>query len=269
MPHDHDPRDHDLQDGNRMTKTGQQLADIVDLAALLPALLTSRTAPASGSGRAPGGSTAHSPSPVRLDILQALDGRLRDLGDDAEDRAWHDRMAGDHRQGLLPDLYQWAKLIEAEMYDTSPQMPAELPEAPTLTSVVAWLQQHLDWALTQRWSVELVRDIDWWWRRVRHLVGERDPYQPRCPRCLFPIEPAVGAVVDSHVPGIWRCLGCGNETSLDAALKRLAEPVVTLAQAAEITGVPFRTLQSRARAGKLLPVTSSSARPALYRLRDA
>lgn len=244
-----------------MTDTRQQLIEIAEIAALLPALLTTRGSHASGAERPAGGAIAHSPAPVRLDVLQALDGRLRDSGDDAEDRAWHDRMAGEHRQGLLPDLYQWARMIEAEAMESSPALPAELPEAPTLTSVVGWLLAHLDWALTQQWSVELVRDVDWWWRRVRHLAGERDPYQPRCGRCLFPVEPSDG--------GMWRCLGCGTEASLDAGLKRLAEPVVTLRQAAEITGVPFRTLQSRVRLGRLLPLTTGGARPALYRLQDA
>lgn len=262
------PLDRDAQDGDRMTDTRKQLIDLVDLAALLPALLTTRTAPASGSRRAGEASIANSPSPVRLDVLQALDGRLRDSGDDAEDRAWHDRMAGEHRQGLLPDLWQWARMIEAEAMETSPELPAELPETPTLTSVIEWLLQHLDWALAQPWAVELVRDVDWWWRRVRHLAGERDPYRPRCRRCLFPVEPIVGLVVEGHTPGMWRCSGCGNETSLDAALSRLAEPLVTLRQAAEITGVPFRTLQSRVRNGRLLAVTSVGERPALFRLRD-
>jgi len=254
MPHDSNP-----QDGNRMTDTRQQLHDIVDLAALLPALQDAHGRPAAGGRAAPRG-VAHSPAPVRLDVLQALDTRARVTGDDAEDRAWHDRMASDHRQGLLPDLWQWARMIEAEAMETCPVLPLELPEQPCVASVVAWLLTHLDWALTQRWAGELVSDIGWWWRRLRHLLGERDEYLPRCGRCLFPVEAAAG--------GTWRCLGCGAETSLDAALKRLAEPLVTLTQAAELVEVPFRTLQSRVRAGQLLAVTSSGVRPALFRLQD-
>ena len=84
--------------------TEAQLAQILDWAAYLPALLT-RHAP-TGDGSRSGRRTPGSKPPVRLDILHLLDTRLRVTGDDAEDRAWHDRMASDHRQGLLPDLWQ-------------------------------------------------------------------------------------------------------------------------------------------------------------------
>lgn len=251
MPHDNNP-----QGGNRMT-TRQQLHDIVDLAALLPDLATTRSV-TSGTGRPASGPVAHSPAPVRLDILQALDARTRVTGDDAEDRAWHDRMASDHRQGLLPDLWQWARMIEAEAMDRCPEAPAELPEQPCVASVVAWLLAHLDWALTQRWADELVSDVDWWWRRVRHLLGERDEYQPRCGRCLFPVEETAG--------GVWQCAGCGAETSLDAALKRIAEPLVTIGQASILVAVPRGTLKQWALDDRLLPL--GDAAPALYRLRD-
>lgn len=250
MPHDSNP-----QGGNRMT-TRQQLHDIVDLAALLLALQGTRSTPAAGGRAAPAG-VAHSPSPVRLDILHALDTRTRVTGDDAEDRSWHDRMASDHRQGLLPDLWQWARMIEAEAMDRCPELPAELPEQPCVASVVAWLLGHLTWALAQRWADELVSDIDWWWRRLRHLHGERDEYQPRCGRCLFPVLERDG--------GVWGCVGCGTETSLDAALKRLAEPVVTTTEAAAMLGVTDRTVRNWAK--DLLPVNPGESRPR-YLLRD-
>ena len=228
------------------TTTRQQLVEIVDLAALLPALATSRSGAA--AGRAGPSGLAHSPAPVRLDIIQALDTRPRVHGDDAEDRAWHDRMVGDHRQGLLPDLWQWARMIEAEAMESCPRVPDELPETPTVASVATWLLAHLDWALEQQWADELVRDVDWWWRRLRRLAGERDGYAPRCSLCLFPIVEAEG--------GWWRCLGAGHEWSIDSALKRLAEPVVTLREAAAITGMALGTLKQWSRDGRILPVES-------------
>ena len=237
--------------------TAQQLRDLVDLAALLPELATTRT-PAGSRTRRSGGLVAHSPAPVRLDVIQALDARTRVHGDDAEDRARHDRMASDHRQGLLPDLWQWARMIEAEALEACPEVPDELPATPTVASVVDWLLHHLDWALPQLWADELVADIDWWWRRLKHLHGERDEYLPRCRCCLFPIVEGDG--------GMWRCLGCGAETSLDAALKRLGEPLATLTQASTLTGTPRGTLKQWAADGRILPV--GDAAPALYRLRD-
>ena len=240
--------------------TRQQLHDIVDLSAHLSDLLTSRGSATGGQKWRSPGFVAHSPSPVRLDVLQALDGRCRVAGDDAEDRAWHDRMASEHRQGLLPDLWQWARMIEAEAMDTCPDLQTELPEVPTVASVATWLLAHLDWALTQRWSGELVADVDWWWRRIRQLTGEREDYVPRCPACLFPVTNA-GAN-----GGIWRCDGCHAETSIDAALRRLAEPLVTLGQAANLTGTPRGTLKQWVADGRLLPLSGTT--PVVYRLRD-
>lgn len=251
----------------------QQLVELADLATHLPHLLTSRTQPPAGS-RNGGTGIAHSPAPARLDILHALDTRIRDTSDDAETRAWHDRQPGptyidgkgrytrsaaDHRQGLIPDLYQWCKLIDAEAR-TAGLQPADLPEPPTLAGVTGWLHAHLDWALAQPepWRVELARDINWWWRHVRHLTGERAPYQPRCTLCLFPYVETDG--------GWWQCQGCGTEISIDNGLKRAAEPLVTLSQAAALTGTPRGTLKQWAADGRILPVNDTT--PAVYRLRD-
>ena len=174
----------------------QQLRDILDWAAILPALLARRapTGDTSRTGRRVPGSRP----PVRLDVLHVLDTRTRVAGDDAEDRAWHDRMASDHRQGLLPDLWQWCRLIEAEAMDACPDVPEELPERPVLASVVDWLVKHTPWALTQPWADEYAADVDWWWRKLREAVGEaavardvpcsrcREPLIRRvCPACLI------------------------------------------------------------------------------------
>lgn len=253
--------------------TKQQLVEINDLAVHLPALLTSHTRPEAGT-RSSGSAIAHSPAPARLDILHALDTRIRDNSDDAEGRAWLDRQEGptyvdgqgrftragaDHRQGLIPDLYQWCKLIDTEARDAGLE-PRPLPHPPTLSSVTGWLHAHLDWALVGSAWAGFVRDVDWWWRRVRHLTGERDPYQPRCTLCLFPYIETEG--------GWWQCQGCGTEKSIDTGLKQLAEPLVTLAQAAALTGTPLSTLKSQVSRGSLLPVSDASARPATFRLAD-
>lgn len=234
----------------------QKLTELTELATLLPELATpTRNAQTAG----PRG-IAHSPAPVRLDVIHALDHRLRDLSDDAEDRAWHDRAAGgDHRQGLVPDLYQWAKLVDAEARETGYE-PIDLPDGLTLTIVVDWLDPWTDWAHAQPFGHTFARDIDWWWRHLRTLAGERDDYQPRCTACHFPIAEAAG--------GIWQCAGCRNETSLDAGLRRLAEPLVTLTQASALTGIPLTTLKRRVAAGTLLPVTPAGERPARYRTSD-
>ena len=192
--------------------TTAQLAQILDWAALLPALLTRRapTGDSSNSGRRTHGSKP----PVRLDILQILDTRRRATGDDAEDRAWHDRMASDHRQGLLPDLWQWARMIEAEALEGCPDVPDELPEAPTLASVIAWLIKHtIRWTLAQQWASEYVADIDWWWRRLRDLVGEASPAGVPCGRC--------GETLGMVHLGLWEC-GAGHQVTVQPVSINLA-----------------------------------------------
>lgn len=223
-----------------------QLREILDWAALLPALLT-RHAPTgdnSRGGRAPSGSKP----PVRLDVLQVLDDRVRIPGDDAEDRAELDRLAGDHRQGLLPDLWQWARLIEAEAMETCPQVPAELPESPTLGSVVGWLSAHTDWAETQQWADEYRADIDWWWRRLRHLVGEAraEPVVP-CRRCQEPLEAVRG--------GLWECRS-GHQVSVRP---------VGIREAARLTGTNEATLRRWLRQAEA-PRVAESPTAVLYDL---
>lgn len=204
--------------------TIEQLGDILDWAALLPALLT-RRAPTGDNSRG-GRRTPGSKPPVRLDILHLLDTRLRVTGDDAEDRAWHDRMASGHRQGLLPDLWQWARMIEAEALEGCPDVPDELPEAPTLASVVAWLVKHTGhWTLAQQWASEYVADVGWWWRRLRDLVGEASPAGVPCGRC--------GETLGMVHLGLWEC-GAGHQVTVQP---------VSIREAARITGTHEATLR--------------------------
>ena len=191
----------------------QQLRDILDWAAILPALLTRRapTGDTSRTGRSR--SVPGSRPPVRLDVLHVLDTRTRVAGDDAEDRAWHDRMASDHRQGLLPDLWQWCRLIEAEAMDACPDVPEELPERPVLASVVDWLVKHTPWALTQPWADEYAADVDWWWRRLRDLIGEAGESGVPCGRC--------GDWLAMVHLGLWECRA-GHQVTVQPVSVNLA-----------------------------------------------
>ena len=202
----------------------QQLRDILDWAAILPALLT-RRAPTGDTSRG-GRPSPGSRPPVRLDVLHVLDTRTRVAGDDAEDRAWHDRMASDHRQGILPDLWQWCRLIEAEAMHSRPEPPDELPEQPTLAGVVDWLTRHTPWAVEQPWAGEYVADVDWWWRKLREAVGEADTASPvPCSRCGEPLEQRRG--------GLWECVA-GHVVSIQP---------VAIREAARIVEVPEATLR--------------------------
>ena len=222
--------------------TEAQLAQILDWAAYLPALLT-RHAP-TGDGSRSGRRTPGSKPPVRLDILHLFDTRLRVTGDDAEDRAWHDRMASDHRQGLLPDLWQWCRLIEAEAMDSCPEPPDELPEQPTLASVVAWLIKHTPWALSQPWAGEYVTDVDWWWRKLRNAMGEAAVARDvPCSRCHAPLTPV-------H-DGRWECCS-GHTVTIHA---------VGLREAAREVEVNYETLRRWLGEENVVRLDESGGRP--------
>lgn len=224
-----------------------QLRDILDWAALLPALLT-RRAPTGDSSRG-GRPVPGSRPPVRLDVLQVLDDRERIRGDDAEDRAWHDRAASDHRQGLLPDLWQWCRMIESEAMDARPALPDELPERPNLASVVDWLTRHTAWAETQPWAGEYVADVQWWWRRLRELTGESERGSDvPCGRC--------GEMLHLVHVGLWEC-SSGHQVTIHP---------VSIREAARITEVPVATLHRWLRQSDAPRLTESPSSGVVYDL---
>ncbi|MGC8059562.1 hypothetical protein ACP3WF_23980, partial [Salmonella enterica] len=82
-------------------------------------------------GAAPG-----SRPPARLDVIQLLDRRVRDLTSRAE---WVDP----DRAGLLPYLWTWCRDIEADALDAG-HHPDDLPD--TVAGCCAWLTTWLNFA---------------------------------------------------------------------------------------------------------------------------
>lgn len=244
-----------------------KLCDILDLAPLLPALLTTRSAP--GTGRATRGS--HSPAPLRLDVEQLLDPRPRSAYP-PDDRADADLAWGDHRQGLLPDLADWATAITREQAINNTPAQLQPPDRDNLTSIINYLLGNTAWIVeAARWADAFEADVHWWWQRCRTLVGEARPdYAPTCDRegCGWWCEPITTRALGDyrvHVIG-YRCVGCATITDHGARLRRLADPEVTLRQAAAITGTPLATLKRWATLGHLIPVRDTP--PKTYLLSD-
>lgn len=220
----------------------QALVDIPRLYALLPEALRSRTNAAKPSPRGAHNGVIGSPAPASVVVLQLLDERTRH-GSETDMAAVRelDRLAGDRRQGLLPELFMWARMIEAEMLDYSPQLPDELPEQPSVENVCAWLRPTIRWCAGRQWWDELADDVLDIVRVLRVVLGEVEQANPRHEirfgGCGYRIDPQ---------PGYWRCTGCGQEWTLHE---------VTLPEAAERLGVKLRTLQGYAQRGLIIAIS--------------
>lgn len=183
--------------------------------------------------------TANSKPPTNLDRIVALDlrQRIRDLNH--HDQLWRD---GQPRQGILPTLWLWATMLEADWLDQSPQLPAGLPEQPTVASLCNWLTTHDHlWHKQPEWD-EYSTDIEALNAWAKRLVGWQP--EPTCPTC--------GVAFTRHGEHLWRCRHCGREIST-----RIVG--VTLKMASSLTGVPERTLRDWvSRQGLLPPLTDGA-----------
>lgn len=186
-----------------MKPTRDLLAEIPDLVAYATLMRTVHVA--DSNGRSAG--TPGSRPPLRLDVAQALDTRVRFRGDDAVLRAQQDAEAGARLQGVLPDLWQWARLIEAEWLDGNPVVPDDLPEQPTIVTVCDWLIRHTTaWTLDQQWASEYQADVHGWHRDLQRITGQVEPRAMRhdCTRCGNPAQ----LINDGDA---WACAECGHE----------------------------------------------------------
>lgn len=275
--------------------TVARLHELPDLAAHLALRLTSSQPGTETGGKRDPAETA----PVHLAILHALDDRHRYAGDNMpaymEDEAWRCPHAAhpprecpweaddDGRQGLLPDLALWARMINDDLEQYDPELPEDLPEEFTVASVCDWLARHHrrwatldDGASDQRLSAEVAEqlrraradmdnDVKRWHNRLRSELGERDPITLR-----HSTAGGCGHIIEPRDGGTWYgCTGCGEVFDHAAGLKRLAELQAppTLTEASALTGIPLITLKRRVTDGELTAV-NPGRRPARYRLRD-
>lgn len=137
---------------------------------LLEASLQHDRGPAQGTTH---GGRAHSPLPVRQDVLTLL-------GPGATG-AVHD--ADRDQTGPLPittTLTSWVQLVAEERHLPGPT------GHPTVRQLTQWLATHLDWATGQPWIAELHQELAELLARVRritHTEPQRHPQDAPCPSC--------------------------------------------------------------------------------------
>lgn len=254
------------------------LRDLPDLAAHLALRATTSTPGAEPGGRREAATIA----PASIAILHALDHRIRYQGDDQirarEDEAWrcqhhtHDpkhcpnnpTLDDAGRQGALADLAMWARMIHADLDEYDPQ-PDQLPDHHTWTTVCNWLDRHLDqWTFAYPDEAgEFLRDLTGWHSTMRRELGETDPVRLRHRYG----DQACGHEILQRTDSLFQCRGCLQTWSLVEMMRQARwHSDVTLAEAADQTGVKLGTLKQWVKRGKLQPV--DDRRPARYRLRD-
>lgn len=239
------------------------LAELPKVFALLPLFVETSTAPPDPDHRI--GDSNPARPPMRLEVLDLLD--MREKADAEAQRTDYDldRRAGSRRQGVLPTLVGWARLVDGELADDE-----DLPEykqadehgliacsavcteapnrarklktygpcsevakhhwsTPTVTGECAWLSAQLGWIIEQDWADEFENDVSNMVTDVKRVTGTDTKVKMTClvVGCGWPVVKMDG--------GSWyRCTGCGKPTSR-MELHRMAErakpkPLRTLAK---------------------------------------
>ena len=211
-------------------------------------------------------------APASLSLLVLTDTRTLYRGDDAEDCAQVDRMAGERRQGVLPQLWLWCRMVESEAMEHCPQLPDELPQHPSVTGCCGWLSRHLDWSSSQPWFDVEAEDILSLARLLRDVLGDPRPYRPRhvTPEGCWGLLRAVREG-DGHV-AYYECGRCGmviNPWARVADLTaRPADTLLRLADIARAVGRDVEVVKKWAQRGLIAPVARRGG-VSFYDLADA
>lgn len=258
--------------------TTQQLVDLVDIVANLELRLTTSTP---GVEQIRTKRPVSEGAPVNVTVLHALDDRVKHLGDSMPDYLEEERWQCQHhshepakcphenddqgRQGVLPDLWVWARMMEADLMEADPKLPEELPDPVTMATVTSWLVDHHErWGeLFPQEAAEFAKDVKRWHNRLRAELGEHDP-----PTLRHTNLGGCGDVLVQLADGVrYECRGC-HKVLTPGEMLSLAkwQADVTLTEAAVALEVPRGTLDRWVSSGWVAPVRTG--RPALYALRD-
>jgi hypothetical protein len=210
------------------------LRQIPDAFALLDEFILPGSAPAPGGARS---APSSSRPPVNLVVLDLQDVREKPDSDPQRTDYNLDRRAGARRQGVLPTLASWVRLVDGELWDEGLVHDAPA-DTPSVATECVWLSAHVDWILEQQWASEIADECSAILRDIQAAIGEHEVTAQRaCFACGWDVTEMDG--------GNWfRCTGCPKTWSR-LELHRMAErkKPKTLKQCAELIGVSVRTLR--------------------------
>lgn len=207
---------------------------------LLGEFILPGSAPVSPDG--PRGASSPSRPPLNLVVLDLQDTRQKRDCDPSRTDYDLDRRAGARRQGVLPTLASWVRLVDGELWDEALEHDPPT-DAPTVATECTWLGDHVDWIVDQQWAVEIADECAAILRDIRAAIGEFEVKdQLACMYC--------GWDVNEDERGEWfRCSGCDRKwgrVELHNMAKRKMPK--TLKECAKMLGVSLRTLRyARAR----------------------
>jgi hypothetical protein len=200
--------------------------------------------------------STRSKPPVSLALIDLTDTREKPDADPVRGDYDLDRRAGGRRQGVLPTLAAWTRLVDGELWDEAREHDP-LAETPTVASECGFLLTHLEWIVEQQWANEIADDV----RRIRldlmHAVGERDAEKFSCETCGWEMEPQGDYDQELKRYPWYRCTGCHATLTTAAEVDRLsadAADYVTLKYAAKQLGKDWATLRSWKKQGWIKPV---------------
>jgi hypothetical protein len=172
-----------------------------------------------------------------------------------------DRLAGARRQGVLPTLASWVRLVDSELWDSGREHAAPA-DSPTIESECAFILGHVAWILEQQWADEITDDVTKMLRDCQLITGTgTELIKLTCTKlgCGWPVHEQDG--------GAWyKCTGCGNAWGR-LELHKMAErkQPKPLAECAKLAGVSEKTLQ-RYKAQKLIKVQRRQGKTELFDL---
>lgn len=237
------------------------LTSLPEAYALLPGFLLPGSLPPDPDRRAATSSPAR--PPLRLEVVDLLDGREKPDADLYREDYDLDRRAGSRRQGVLPTLASWVRLTDSELWESGIDHgpPADVP---TVATECGWLLGHAAWILDQRWGHELAAEVTAMLGDVQAATGWQPVEPDKCPSC--------GWIVEARDGGAWwSCTGCPRTWAMHAEISKLAavqEHSLTLREVAADLDRPLATVKAWVASGRLLAV-ATGPRGRLYDVREA
>jgi hypothetical protein len=172
----------------RLSETRKHLGELPDLFAQLSHFWEPGSSPKDPDQRRGKSNPAHR-SVVNLDVLDLTDVREKANAEPTRTDYDLDRRAGARRQGVLPTLASWSRLVDSELWDAGIEHEEQAAEA-TVSGECGYLLRHMTWIGQQAWLNELHDDVEWLRKDLRRAIGDFDRPTLRlvCPQCGSPSE---------------------------------------------------------------------------------
>jgi hypothetical protein len=211
------------------------------------------------------GGPSGSRPPMDLGVVDLMDEREKRNTDPArtEDERARDQVWGTRRQGVLPTLSSWVRLVDSERWDEGDEHQNP-PTQRTVLGECGWLIESMDWIGAQRWVDEMAADIRQIRNDLRKAIRDRDVKDELvCTKCQWKV------IEVQAEKGTWfECTGCSEKWGR-IELHKMAERKRPrpLKECAEVTGHPHRTLRYLVAEGLLKHVARDGNRN-LYDIQD-